>query len=128
MTAPDAAAASRLRHDLRTPINHIVGYAELLIEDAEDRGLAERSAPLAAIRDRGKALLNLVDQLTAEGTDRAAPSLAIGRLSGLLGEIVAHCDLLGGADRGDEALARDLAKIRAACERLGHLARALPRV
>jgi signal transduction histidine kinase len=26
---------AHLRHDLRTPVNHIVGYAEMLIEDLE---------------------------------------------------------------------------------------------
>jgi len=24
---------SRIRHDLRTPVNHILGYAEMMIED-----------------------------------------------------------------------------------------------
>jgi signal transduction histidine kinase len=30
------AALSELRHNLRTPINHILGYAEMLIEDASE--------------------------------------------------------------------------------------------
>ena len=29
-------AASELRHELRTPVNHILGYAEMLREDATD--------------------------------------------------------------------------------------------
>ncbi len=33
---PDAVA--QLRHDLRTPVNHIIGYSEILIEDASDSG------------------------------------------------------------------------------------------
>ena len=31
---------ARIRHDLRTPINHIIGYSEILQEDAEGRGQA----------------------------------------------------------------------------------------
>jgi CheY-like chemotaxis protein len=35
MNAPlDPKAASELRHELRTPVNHILGYAEMLREDA----------------------------------------------------------------------------------------------
>ena len=29
-------AASELRHELRTPVNHILGYAEMLREDTAD--------------------------------------------------------------------------------------------
>ncbi len=37
MNAPlDPKAASELRHELRTPVNHILGYAEMLREDAAD--------------------------------------------------------------------------------------------
>ncbi|MFA6167504.1 MAG: protein kinase [Gemmatimonadaceae bacterium] len=32
----DPKAASELRHELRTPVNHILGYAEMLREDAAD--------------------------------------------------------------------------------------------
>jgi CheY-like chemotaxis protein len=53
MTALNPVAA--LRHDLRTPVNHIVGYAEMLLEDLEAPVHAERRAALeqaiAAARD-----------------------------------------------------------------------------
>ena len=35
-TPLDPKAASELRHELRTPVNHILGYAEMLREDAPD--------------------------------------------------------------------------------------------
>jgi DNA-binding response OmpR family regulator/tRNA A-37 threonylcarbamoyl transferase component Bud32 len=48
-------AAKQLRHELRTPVNHIVGYAEMLLEDAADPQFADRRAALeetiAAARD-----------------------------------------------------------------------------
>ena len=34
LTGPEV---SRLRHDLRTPVNAILGYSEILIEDAPER-------------------------------------------------------------------------------------------
>ena len=46
---------AELRHDLRTPVNHIIGYAEMLSEDATGPALVGRRAhledTLAAARD-----------------------------------------------------------------------------
>jgi DNA-binding response OmpR family regulator len=51
---------AHLRHDLRTPVNHIVGYAEMLIEDLELPVHAEQKAALertiGAARDALKAI------------------------------------------------------------------------
>ena len=38
----------RLCHELRTPVNHIVGYAELLEELADERSLAHACCPTCA--------------------------------------------------------------------------------
>ena len=77
MSLPDdssAAEASRRRHELRTPVNHILGYAELLIEDAEDLGRPERAEPLRAIHARGKEVLELVSSAAASGdAERGRP-------------------------------------------------------
>lgn len=54
-SAPGSNPVAALRHDLRTPVNHIVGYAEMLIEDLagpqyeQQRAALERT--LAAARD-----------------------------------------------------------------------------
>jgi signal transduction histidine kinase len=34
----DRAALAHLRHEVRTPLNHIIGYSEMLQEEAQDRG------------------------------------------------------------------------------------------
>jgi DNA-binding response OmpR family regulator len=41
------AALSELRHNLRTPVNHVLGYTEMLIEDASE---AHNAAALEALR------------------------------------------------------------------------------
>ena len=115
----DPRATGRLRHELRTPVNHIHGYAELLIEDAEDLGRADRVAILGAIRDAGKRALDLVDRIaTTDGPGAAEP---IGRLLADLEGVAAACDLLAGsATEGAEpaSFLADLARIRAACDKL----------
>ena len=58
---------SAKRHDLRTPINAIIGYSEMLLEDAEDNGESWAS-DLERIRDAGRSLLATVDQTI--GADR----------------------------------------------------------
>jgi adenylate cyclase len=68
------ASLAHLRHELRTPINAILGYSEMLIEDAEEAGAEEVVADLGKIRAAGKQLLASVDRLLhPDGTD---PGLA----------------------------------------------------
>jgi class 3 adenylate cyclase/ActR/RegA family two-component response regulator len=55
------AAGARIRHDLRTPVNAIVGYAEMLIEDAAED---DATVPdLKRILDAGHKLLALIDDI-----------------------------------------------------------------
>src|SRR5437764_4320344 len=57
---------SKIRHDLRTPINHILGYCEML---QEDEHLPEDFAPdLAKIHAGGKQLLALIADYLDEET------------------------------------------------------------
>jgi DNA-binding response OmpR family regulator len=61
---PDAPltsdAAKQLRHELRTPVNHIVGYAEMLLEDAEDPSLVDRRSALEQTIEAAKEVLTLI--------------------------------------------------------------------
>jgi sigma-B regulation protein RsbU (phosphoserine phosphatase) len=56
------AALSELRHNLRTPVNHILGYAELLIEDASDARNAAALDPLRQIHSTARAALADINQ------------------------------------------------------------------
>ncbi len=54
------ATLGHVRHELRTPINGIIGYSEMLMEDVDQPGLVE---DLQRIRESGHRLLDRVDAL-----------------------------------------------------------------
>lgn len=60
--APSPSLAE-IRHTLRTPLNHIIGYSEMLLEEAAERDLKEFVADLQKIRSAGKQLLGLLNDL-----------------------------------------------------------------
>src|SRR5688572_24572336 len=63
--AADRTSLSHLRHDLRTPLNQIIGYSELLLEETGDAGHSVYGSDLQKIRGAAKTLLNLInDNLT----------------------------------------------------------------
>jgi signal transduction histidine kinase len=43
------ASLANVRHTLRTPLNHIIGYSEMLLEEASERGLEAFTADLQKI-------------------------------------------------------------------------------
>ena len=49
-----------LLHDLRTPLGHILGYSELMIEQMRERGDEEFIAYLEKIRGAGHKLLEII--------------------------------------------------------------------
>jgi two-component system response regulator len=57
------AVLSNLRHELRTLLNAIIGYSEMLLEDAEDAGKKVYISDLGKIHAAGKQLLALVDEI-----------------------------------------------------------------
>lgn len=50
-----------LRHDLRTPVNHILGFSELLEEELADRGVRDGLEDLEKIRGAARKILGIVD-------------------------------------------------------------------
>lgn len=64
------------RHALRTPLNQIIGYCDLLIDEATERGLYDQIVDLRKIQKAGKDLLALLEesfQESAEAAPRAEP-------------------------------------------------------
>lgn len=54
---------ANMSHELRTPLNAIIGYSELLIDDMEDEGVDEAIPDLNKIRNAGKHLLGLINDI-----------------------------------------------------------------
>ena len=52
----------QLLHDLRSPLNQIIGYAEMLSEDAETQRNQELFADLRKIREAGCAMLTIIEE------------------------------------------------------------------
>jgi CheY-like chemotaxis protein len=116
----DPQALSALRHELRTPINQIVGYCEMLIEDSgADQHAARRAAlqeALAAVRD---ALATVDRTLPAGRGDVPAPDAASlhDTLRGPRERILRTTQSL--LAEADGAFVADVRRIRSAAERLG---------
>jgi sigma-B regulation protein RsbU (phosphoserine phosphatase) len=56
----------QLYHDLRTPVNHIIGYSDLLIEQAEDPATQAAIPDLQKIRDAASNWLALMEAYLVE--------------------------------------------------------------
>lgn len=54
---------ANMSHELRTPLNAIIGYSEMLLEDAEDQALHDYLTDLQKIRNAGKHLLQLINDV-----------------------------------------------------------------
>lgn len=62
LPALDTEGLQRLRHDLRSPINAIVGYSELLVEEVQSHPDSTIGERLQSVRDTADTLLALVDK------------------------------------------------------------------
>src|SRR6267378_3034629 len=58
-----SAFLASMSHELRTPLNAIIGYSEMLYETAQDEEQEEFLPDLAKIRDAGRHLLGLINDI-----------------------------------------------------------------
>jgi hypothetical protein len=63
-----AANPRELKHALLTPINHILGFTEIQLEEAEENGLLDCVPALAEINGRGRALLEIIEDELARSS------------------------------------------------------------
>ncbi len=61
----DMEALSKLRHSLRTPLNQIIGYSEMLMESAEEHNINSILVDLKRIHTSGGQLLALINDALA---------------------------------------------------------------
>jgi CheY-like chemotaxis protein len=113
-------ALSELRHELRTPINQIVGYCEMLLEDSDGAEHAARRAALAEALAAVRAALAEIDRALPPGKGDVRPADAESLHDTLRQpreQILRATEaLLADADRG---FVTDVHRIRSAAERLG---------
>ena len=123
------AVLSNLRHELRTLLNAIIGYSEMLLEDAEDPGKKVYIYDLGKIHAAGKQLLALVDEILQPAKiDAARENLdleAFGaklrhELRTPLNAIIGYSEMLleSAEKQGQENFIPDLQKIDAAGRRI----------
>jgi hypothetical protein len=74
--ARQAEFYAKLSHELRSPLNAILGYASLAIEDAEAGQLDDLPQDLRKIRGAGQSLLALIDNLLQLAEDRTGRETA----------------------------------------------------
>ena len=66
-TAPlGPEAVATLRHDLKTSFNQILGYLEILLEDAQTDGLQQITPALSEIHALGRTLLDRIERALGE--------------------------------------------------------------
>jgi signal transduction histidine kinase len=110
---------AELRHDLRTPLNHIIGYGEMLMEDAEDRSDTASVEALRQIHATARMLVGVIQQTLpphkTEVSEAELTALRDNLHDPLQGVIDSATALLAA---GDGSTAKDLETIRAAAQRL----------
>jgi pimeloyl-ACP methyl ester carboxylesterase/DNA-binding response OmpR family regulator len=115
-----------LRHELRTPVNHIIGFSEMLIEEAADAEQQAGYAQLQAVVVAGRQILAAIGDILAGAEDSASDAdlaLLRGRIGSHLAEIKRVCADLSSyaAQAGPASFPTDLAKIVAAAAQLDRL-------
>ena len=56
------ALISKARHNLKNPVNAILGFSEMLIEDCEDEGYDSFIPDLKKIHNSGKEILKIIEE------------------------------------------------------------------
>jgi len=128
---PVHEASKQLRHELRTPINHIIGYAEMLLEDSAEAGHAARRERLAEIIGAaGDILARINTAFSPSGSEPTADDVRAlyASLQPPCGRMVTALDsllLLPGVAE-DKDFTGDLDRIREAVAKLAPPREAIP--
>jgi CheY-like chemotaxis protein len=119
-------AIAELRHELRTPVNIITGYSEMLLEDAvgseEDAELAEA---LRGLGEQMREVLRIINASLPSGAATIAPEGLRTLAEALRERQTAVLALLDAADASPSArreeVVEDIARMRVAAGRLAHV-------
>ncbi len=124
--------ASRIRHDLLTPVNHLVGYSELLLESCDEGGKdgsnENTRSRLQSIYDVTKQIQGLIEEAFAKGAIPTSGLLGLlrGRLAAPILSILEAIDQIPADRTHAEACHDDLQKLRSAANHLSGLLEMTP--
>ncbi|NTW00573.1 MAG: response regulator, partial [Oscillochloris sp.] len=126
LAVQQGAAIQTIRHELRTPVNHIIGFSEMLLEEVSDLDLPKHYNTLHHVVVAGRQILTAITEILA-GSDIAVRNSDLcalhSRIVPYLREISQICaTLLAFAESEDRTqFAIDLHKILAAVNQLDQL-------
>ena len=114
---------SNIRHDMRTPIGHIIGYSEILEEELDEETAKNYSGDLQAIQNAGHRLLALIDDYigsSVEATDQINFTDAQYHMRLQLNHILGYTEMLheDAIDEGKNELLDDLNQIVVASKKV----------
>jgi len=118
----DRTTLNHLRHELHTPLNHIIGYSEMLLESASEGSIAGMEPRLRELHEYAQQLMLLVDEVL--GRTRKDNDIDLRRLSseasGPISSIIAAADELKAQARQMAAaeVGQDLDRIASAAHTL----------
>lgn len=110
------------KHELRTPINHIIGYSELLLESADDGGFESVARHAVALRSDGEIIARLIERHLSGWDGRwgcASDAEFRSRMDDALDRVLRNSAPDG--ELAAEPWAQDLCRIRSAACRLAQL-------
>ncbi|NNJ08865.1 alpha/beta fold hydrolase [Chloroflexales bacterium ZM16-3] len=124
--AHQGMAMQTIRHELRTPVNHIIGFSEMLLEEASDIELPARYDALQHVVAAGRNILAAITEiLSGSGVAvRDSDLLTLhSRIAPYLNEINTVCAELIAVAEGEQRpqFAADLRKIAVAAGQLDQL-------
>jgi len=122
----DLEALTKLRHSLRTPLNQIIGYCEMLMESAEETGATDILRDLKRIHTSGGQLVALINDALAPWkieTGKIDVESMRREMRTPLNAIIGYAELCLDESTGPEKdeLVADLKKIHRAALNLYHL-------
>jgi len=114
---------TNLRHDLRTPLNHIIGYCEMLLEESAGDAPPQLVADLERIHLAGRRLLVVINDLfdpIKSAPYKANPSLIHHEIRTPLNQIIGYAEMLQeeAYEQGAGPFAEDAGKILEASRKL----------
>ncbi len=120
MTSDVATPLSHLRHDLRTALNHVLGYSEMLADMTSETGPTEVNNTLHEIRSEAQNVLRLVETCLSGTDETTSPQERLSELQKQVREPLQHLVRLAAllAHQSSDDTLPDALRIGSAASRL----------